>query len=454
MNSQGDKSATLPVLERGTPSRPDARTGSRLLPTGQLVPFILVTVLFFLWGIPNNLNDVLIRHFMKSFAITRFQAGLVQSAFYMGYFLLAMPAAFLMRQVGYKSGFVTGLVLFGAGAFLFWPAALAGSYGFFLFALFVIASGLSFLETASNPFIAQLGDPNSSERRLNFAQAFNPLGAITGALVGTIFIFSGVELTPQQIAAQQARHTYEAYLRSETLRVVKPYLVIGAIALVWAVLILRTKFPSIQAEHENDSGDHGHLRDLFRHPHFLFAVLAQFFYVGAQVGTWSYFITYVQEYAHQSEKVAGYFLTGTLVAFGIGRFASAWLMRFVSPSKLMGAYSIANIILVAAAVLTPGWLGLWCVFLTSFFMSLMFPTIFALGLKGLGPNTKLGGSLLVMAIVGGAVLTPLMGFISEKTHSLALAYSVPLLAYVIIALYSFCGSQQRNANLLRVDDSD
>jgi FHS family L-fucose permease-like MFS transporter len=357
-----------------------------------------------------------------------------------------MPAAFLMRRVGYKSGFITGLVLFGAGAFLFWPAAIAGSYGFFLFALFVIASGLSFLETASNPFIAQLGDQDSSERRLNFAQAFNPLGAISGALIGTVFIFSGVELTPQQIAAQQASHTYEAYLRSETLRVVKPYIVIGAIALVWAILILRTKFPSIHSEHENDSGDRGSLRDLFHHPHFLFAVLAQFFYVGAQVGTWSYFITYVQEYAHQSEKVAGYFLTGTLAAFGIGRFISAWLMRFISPSKLMGAYSVANIILVAVAVLIPGWLGLWCVFLTSFFMSLMFPTIFALGLKGLGPNTKLGGSLLVMAIVGGAVLTPIMGFISVKTQSLALAYSVPLLAYVIIALYSFWGSQQRNAS--------
>jgi len=170
--------------------------------------------------------------------------------------------------------------------------------------------------------------------------------------------------------------------------------------------------------------------------------------VGAQVGTWSYFITYVQEYAHQSEKVAGYFLTGTLAAFGVGRFASAWLMRFIVPAKLMGAYCVANIILVAIAVLTPGWLGLWCVFLTSFFMSLMFPTIFALGLKGLGPNTKLGGSLLVMAIVGGAVLTPLMGFISEKTHSLAQAYSVPLLAYLIIALYSFWGSQQRNAHFV------
>ena len=443
-----DKSVTLPGNEGVFSSRADASAGSRLLPAGQLLPFVLVTVLFFLWGIPNNLNDVLIRHFMKSFAITRFQAGLVQSAFYMGYFLLAMPAAFLMRRVGYKPGFVIGLLLFGAGAFLFWPAAIAGSYGFFLFALFVIASGLSFLETASNPFIAQLGDQDSSERRLNFAQAFNPLGAISGALIGTIFIFSGVELTPQQIAAQQASHTYEAYLRSETLRVVKPYIVIGAIALVWAVLIVRAKFPSIHAEHENESGDRGHFRDLFRYPHFLFAVLAQFFYVGAQVGTWSYFITYVQEYTQQSEKVAGYFLTGTLAAFGIGRFVSAWLMRFVSPSKLMGAYSVANIILVGVAVLTPGWLGLWCVFLTSFFMSLMFPTIFALGLKGLGPNTKLGGSLLVMAIVGGAVLTPIMGFISVKTQSLALAYSVPLLAYVIIAVYSFWGSQQRNANLI------
>ena len=428
-------------------SQPRARTGSHLFPAGQLVPFILVTGLFFLWGIPNNLNDVLIRHFMKSFAISRFQAGLVQSAFYMGYFLLAMPAALLMRRVGYKSGFVTGLVLFGAGAFLFWPAALAGSYGFFLFALFVIASGLSFLETASNPFIAQLGDPSSSERRLNFSQAFNPLGAITGALVGTIFIFSGVELTPQEIAVRQTQHTYQAYLRSETLRVVKPYLVIGAIALLWAMLILRTKFPAIQSEHENESGDRGHFRDLFRYPHFLFAVVAQFFYVGAQVGTWSYFISYVQEYAHQSEKVAGYFLTGTLGAFGVGRFASAWLMRFVSPSKLMGAYSVMNIALVGVAVFIPGWMGLWCVFLTSFFMSLMFPTIFALGLKGLGPNTKLGGSLLVMAIVGGAVLTPLMGFISVRTHSLALAYAVPLLAYLVIAFYSFWGSRRRNTDL-------
>jgi MFS transporter, FHS family, L-fucose permease len=414
-----------------------------LFPVGHLVPFVLVTALFFLWGIPNNLNDVLIRQFMKSFAISRFQAGLVQSAFYMGYFLLAMPAALLMRRAGYKAGFVTGLVLYALGTFLFWPAAVMGRYEFFLLALFVIASGLSFLETASNPFIAQMGDAESSERRLNFSQAFNPLGSITGVLIGTIFIFSGVELTPQEVAVRKVQGVYEAYLRTETLRVVRPYLAIGVIALIWAVLILRTKFPNIQEEHENSAGDHGHFSELFRYPHFLFAVLAQFLYVGAQVGTWSYFIQYVQEYAHQPEKVAGYFLTGTLAAFGVGRFVSAYLMRFIAPHKLMGMYSVASIVLVGMGVVLPGWVGLWCLFLTSFFMSLMFPTIFALGIKGLGPNTKIGGSLLVMAIVGGAVLTPLMGLISEKSGSIALAYSIPLLAYIYIAFYSLLGSMPR-----------
>src|SRR5262249_17251997 len=193
----------------------------------------------------------------------------------------------------------------GVGSFLFWPAALAGKYGFFVFAEFVIASGLSFLETASNPFIAQLGDSGTSERRLNFVQAFNPFGAITGALIGTIFIFSGVELTPGQIADMQAHHAYQAYLQHHTLPLIKPYLILGSVAFLWAVLIWRTQFPAIHSEHEKESGEHGHLRELLRYPHFLLAVVAQFFYVGAQVGTWSYFITYVQEYAHQAEKVAG-----------------------------------------------------------------------------------------------------------------------------------------------------
>ena len=411
-----------------------------LFPSGHLVPFVLVTFLFFLWGIPNNLTDVLIRQFMKSFAISRFQAALVQSAQFAGYFVMAMPAALFMRKYGYKFGFVVGLLLFGLGTFLFWPAAIVAKYGFFLIALFIIGSGLSFLETASNPFVAQVGDPASSERRLNFSQAFNPIGAITGVLIGTVFIFSGIELTSQQITDLKAQRLYEAYLRSETLRVVKPYLVLGFIAVCWALLILRTKFPAIQSEHE-EGGDHGRFRELFRYRHFWLAVVAQFLYVGAQIGTWSYFIQYVQEYTHQPEKIAGYLLTGTLVVFGIGRFSSAYLMRFVAPYQLLGIYALANVVLVAFGVLHPGWAGLWAILLTSFFMSLMFPTIFALGLKGLGPNTKIGGSLIVMAIVGGAIVPPLMGKIADARHSMAPAYVAPLIAYVFIAAYASAGAK-------------
>lgn len=434
-----------PKIESGSGgARPSP--SHKLFPAGQIVPFILVTVLFFLWGIPSSMNDVLIKQFMKSFEISRFVAGLIQSAFYMGYFLLAIPAALMMKRAGYKAGFVLGLLLLAAGCFLFWPAALYSSYAFFLFALFIIASGLSFLETASNPFIAQLGDPDSSERRLNFSQAFNPLGAITAAFIGTVFILSGVELSPQEIAARQAAHTYQAYLRFETLRVIRPYLVIGVFAVIWAVLIIRTKFPVITSEDEQDHSEHGSFGQLLSQRHFILAVIAQFLYVGAQVGTWSYLITYVQDYGHTPEKIAGYILTGSLGAFGVGRFVSTYVMRFFTPSRLMGAYAAANVVLVGIGVLHPSWFGIWCIFLTSFFMSLMFPTIFALGIKGLGPNTKIGGSFLVMAIVGGAVFPPIMGLISVRHHSLALAYSVPLFAYLFICLYSFFGSQRADSS--------
>jgi MFS transporter, FHS family, L-fucose permease len=414
-----------------------------LIGPGQKVPFALVTSLFFLWGIPNNLNDVLIGQFMKSFTLSRFQAGLVQSAFYLGYFLLAMPAALLMRKAGYKTGMIAGLMLFGVGAFLFWPAALSMRYEFFLGALFVMAGGLAFLETASNPFITQIGDSSGSERRLNLAQAFNPLGAISGVLLGTIFIFSGIELSPQSIAASQANHTYEAYLRSETLRVVSPYMALGIIAFVLAVVFLLTKFPKIAAESTAAEESEGRFSELLTKRHFLLAVATQFMYVGAQVGTWSYFIQYVQTYAHQTQKLAGFFLTGTLVAFALGRFSSAWIMQRIPPAKLMGTYAVSNVALVALAIAFPGWVGLWAIFLTSFFMSVMFPTIFALGLRGLGPNTKIGGSLLVMSIIGGAVLTPVMGLISEIGHSIALAYIVPLLSYICVALFSFLASGPR-----------
>lgn len=419
---------------------------------GAILPLILVTALFFLWGIPNNLNDVLIKQFMKSFEITRFKAGLVQSAFYMGYFILSMPAALIMRKYSYKTGLVTGLFLYSTGTILFWPAAIVGKYGFFLFALFVIASGLAFLETGANPFIASLGDPRTSERRLNFSQAFNPLGSIAGVLIGTIFIFSGIEHSAVEINNLKVAGTYDVYLQHETMRVVKPYLVLGAFVFIWALLIIRTRFPKIADEAQNENErQKGKFKDLFKYPHFIQGVLAQFFYVGAQVGTWSYFIQYVQDYTGSPEKVAGYFLTGTLVAFGVGRFSATYLMKFIKPNKLMGIYGCINIILVGIGVIYPGWGGLWAVFLTSFFMSLMFPTIFALGIKGLGPNTKIGGSMIIMAIVGGAVFTPLMGLVFKFTRSMAMAMLIPLICYAFITYYAFIGSQMRNISLEEIN---
>lgn len=407
-----------------------------------LWPFILVTSLFFLWGIAHNLNDVLIQQFMKSFEISRFKAGLVQSAFYLGYFLLAMPSAFLMRRFGYKAGLVTGLLIYGSGALLFCSAAQAGSYYFLLFSLFVIASGLAFLETGANPFIAQLGDPETSERRLNFSQAFNPLGAVTGVLIGTTFIFSGVEHTSSEVTAMKAAGTYAAYLKHEIARVVEPYMILGFVVLFAAFLMYRTKFPNAAGPSQSVvHPDEGSLLDLLRYPHFIQAVIAQFFYVGAQVGTWSYFIQYAHDYVHASEKTAGLFLTGTLAAFGVGRFSATVLMKYVRPNRLMGLYSLINVALVATGVLLPGWIGLWAIFLTSFFMSLMFPTIFALGLKELGPNTKLGGSLIVMAIIGGAVFTPVMGLVFEATKSMAYAMLIPLACYVFISYFAFVGSR-------------
>jgi len=406
-----------------------------------LLPFVLVTALFFLWALPNNLNDILIPQFMKSFELSRLQAGLVQSAFYLGYFLLAMPAALIMDKYNYKTGLIIGLLLFATGCFLFWPAASAGIYGFFLFALFVIASGLAFLETGSNSFIAVLGDPSTSEHRLNFSQSFNPLGSMTGVLIGTVFIFSGTELSNSQIDVMKQAGTYKPYLHDEIMRVGPPYLVIGSIILLLAFLIWKTKFPVEKKTSNSNGNDKGKLSALIHYPHFLKGIAAQFFYVGAQVGTWSFMIAYLKDYMQKSEKDAGAMLFISLLSFGIGRFVATAIMKRFEPKKLMGAYSIMNVALCATAIFFPGFIGGWALVATSFFMSLMFPTIFALGVKGLGPNTKLGGSMIIMAIIGGAVWTPIMGLISDKTHSMALAMSIPLISYLFIIYYSYLGSK-------------
>jgi FHS family L-fucose permease-like MFS transporter len=412
-----------------------------LIPRQSRVAFFLVTGLFFLWAIPNNLNDVLIRQFMKSFEITRLQAGLVQSAFYFGYFVFSIPAALVMRRFGYKTGLLVGLLLYACGTFLFVPAASARSYPLFLTALFVIASGLGFLETGANPLITQLGEPGSAVRRLNFSQAFNPLGSITGVIIGTLFIFSGVELSAHDVQMMKLRGQYDAYLQHETVRVLAPYIVLGFVVLVWAAMILRTRFPAFAGEQSSNADKSGGYRHLLQYPNFLLAVLAQFCYVGAQVGTWSYFIQYAQDYTHVSEKLAGYLLTTTLAAFAVGRFASSHWMKLMRPNKMLGAFAIANVLLLIVGVSAPGWIGLTAILLTSFFMSLMFPTIFALGIRDLGPHTKEGASLIVMAIIGGAVFTPLMGVVFQATRSMAMSMIVPLTCYFVVAAYAYWGSQ-------------
>jgi len=310
----------------------------------------------------------------------------------------------------------------------------------------VIASGLSFLETAANPFIAQLGPSGSSERRLNFSQAFNPLGSITAGLIGTVFIFSGVKLTDAETTAMQAAGTYQAYLHTETLRVVAPYLVLGAIALLWAVLVGLTKFPDVSGEDASrmDAGPARHV-PLFQR-HFVLAVAAQFLYVGAQVGTWSYFINYVEQATGVGDKAAGYMLTGTLAAFAVGRFSSAWLMKHFEARTLLGVYSVVNVVLGLVAITQVNWLGAGCLLTTSLFMSIMFPTIFALGLKGMGDKTKTAGSLLVMAILGGAALTKVMGMLAD-TKGLQAAYLVPVACFAGVALYAWFGGEHKAGQL-------
>jgi len=434
---------TLPTAPAGqTP----AHGRTPLIPAGRFLPFFLVTALFFLWGIPNNLNDILIRQFMKSFEINRLQAGLVQSAFYLGYFLVAFPAGRFMNRAGYKTGILIGLGLYGAGCILFWPAAIVAQYWFFLMALFVIACGLAFLETASSPFIVQVGSSLNAEQRLNLSQSFNPLGSITGTLVGARFIFSGVELSKEQVAEKVANGSYQAYLHAETLRVVAPYIVLGVVVLIWALLIARTTFPEVGLTTATNpfAGVLGPA--LHKRRHFVLAVAAQFLYVGAQVSVWSYMIPYVQNYTGISERSAGYWLTGALVALMVGRFASTAILRFVSGPHLLTLFTVINAALCAVAALWPGWLGLGCLIAISFFMSMMFPTIFALGVKGLGLRTKTGGSVLVMAIIGGAVITPLMGKICDVA-GVRYGYLLPAVCFVCIALYAAFFSKPRQGDM-------
>src|SRR5579875_2328360 len=418
----------MPLAEDATAP---ATAGVRLAASTSLAALALIVGLFFLWGVANNLNDILIKQFKNAFALSDFQAGLVQSAFYLGYFLLGIPAGVCMRRFGFKGAILIGLLLYALGALLFWPAAATQTYAIFLCGLFVIASGLSFLETSANPLVTVLGPPEGGARRLNFAQSFNPLGSIAGVLIGRNFIFNGVEHTPQQLSAMTpaARH---AYFVSQSLTVQTPYVVIA-----FAVMIALVRFPARGEDAADHASGRRHLGRLLRNGHFLSAVAAQFFYVGAQVGVWSYLIRYTQgTLPGTPERRAADYLMASLVLFTLGRFAGTALMRVVAPRRLLALFAAINVALCAIGVARPGQPGLYALVLASFFMSVMYPTIFALGVEGFGDSErKLGASLLVMAIVGGAVLTALMGAVSDMA-GIARAMGVPLGCFVAVLLFA------------------
>ncbi len=402
-----------------------------------LLPLILIFSLFFLWGMANNLNDILITQFKKVFTLSDFKAGLVQSAFYTGYFVFSIPAALWMKRYGYKAAVVFGLLLYAIGAFLFYPAAAAREYTLFLGALFVIASGLAFLETSANPLIVAMGDPATAERRLNFAQSFNPFGCIAGILIGREFILSGHEPTTEELAVMSTEQL-ELFYQTESHAVQGPYLVLGLIVLAWALLVLLVKFPAIatRAASDESTGSWGDYKQLLANGPFMFGVTAQFFYVGAQVCIWSFLIRYGQEAVPGTgEKTLANYLLASLVIFMVGRFVATALMSRVRAAWLMWVYASINVALCAFAILQPGYGGLLALTATSFFMSLMFPTIFALSLKELGPLTKPAASFLVMAIIGGAILTAVMGLVSDLT-SIHTAVIVPLSCFVVIAIYA------------------
>ena len=409
----------------------------------RIVPIALIVSLFFLWGMANNLNDPLIKHFKKLFTLSDFGSGLVQSAFYLGYFLLAIPAALFMQRFGYKAAVILGLILYGAGALLFYPAGELQSYGFFLAALFVIASGLSFLETSANPMVATLGPPEDSERRLNFAQSFNPLGSIAGVFIGRTFILSGIEYSPQQLQAMSPR-AIAAWHGSEAAAAEMPYIVIGVGVLVWAVLIALTRFPAPATTHAEGIGRVSRFGELLRRGSYMFGVFAQFCYVGAQVGIWSYTIRYVQaEVPGTPEKTAADLIIVALALFAVGRFTGTALMRFVAPLRLLAVFGTVNVVLCAVAGVIGGEIGVGALTLASFFMSIMFPTIFAASIRGLGDLTKFGASLIVMAIIGGAVFTAAMGLVSDATGHIRFAMLVPLACFVVVA--AFAASMRRAA---------
>ncbi len=404
-----------------------------------VVPFALVTSLFFLWAIGVNLNDILIQHLKKAFGLTDFQSSLIQSAFFGGYFLAALPAGWLMQRLGYKRGILTGLLICATGAFLFIPAASIRVYGFFLFALFLMACGQSFLEVAANPYVITLGPAESSERRLNLAQSFNAMGAVMIALLGSRFILSGIEHAPAELTAMTQEQLLK-YSVSEANMVKTPYLVITGIFLFVALLIFLTKLPEIKETGGTESvASDVKLSGTLAFGHLIKGVVAQFFYVGAQVGVASFIIRFAEyTLSGTHEKAAARYLQAHLAGFMIGRFAGSAIMQKVPAPRLLSLFAGGSLVCLLVVLLASGQAPIWAIVLIGLFHSIMFPTIFALSLKNLGSYTKLGSSLLVMSIIGGAIVPAIMGRISDAWN-IQRAFVVPLICHGYVFYFAMRG---------------
>jgi len=422
--------------------------------TSYLKPFALVASLFLLWGFAHGLLDVLDKHFQNTLHISKAQSGFVQFSLYIGYLLMAYPAGVFMKKYGYKKGIILGLSLFALGAFLFYPVAKLVSFVPFLIALFIIACGLSCLETAANPYTTVMGPPQGAARRINIAQSFNGLGWILGPLIGGLFIFG----------AQKSGNA------TNFDSLVKPYMIVGILVVLVALVFAVTKLPAITESNEEGIAATAPTRELLKHPAFVVAVIAQFLYVAAQTGFNSFFINYVTETTSglqatvaammqhlgsfgeifmpkNPEQAASLILAlGGMGAFWIGRLSGSWFMKFIAPDKLLAIYAVINTLLSLMVVLRLGWISVVALFSTYFFMSVMFPTIFALGIKGLGPLTKKASSFLVMAVAGGAFCPPLMGLVADN-YGMAVAFMIPLCCFAFIAWYARFGSRLKQKEI-------
>jgi FHS family L-fucose permease-like MFS transporter len=424
----------------GTTSNSINGTGNQT--NNWLFPFILVTSLFFFWGFVHNLDPILIPHLRKSFRLNDLQSSLIDSSVFIAYFAMALPAGYVMRKYGYKSGIVGGLLLFALGCFLFLPAADTHQYIYFLGALFIIASGLTFLETAANPYATIIGPPETATRRLNFAQSFNGLAAMVAPIIGGQFILSGTEMSDEAYA-KLSPEALNNYLTTEAQSVKMPYLILGILVLLVAVLFMVSKLPDVKEGDDNAAGNNP--LKAFRHRHLTWAVVAQFFYVGAQVCVGSFFIKMARTGAGMDEKTAAQYLGwGYGAAFMLGRFVGTFLMGRFASEKLLSAYALINIVLSAVAIFGSGIVVVYALIAIAFFMSIMFPTIFSLGIKDVGADTKMASSLIVMSIVGGALLPPVLGVISDATGSIQNGYIVPLLCFVVVFLFATKGHKVKS----------